>query len=122
MIKEFVEAWEKHNSEVRQEFAKKEPGVYSDVVAAVVAMLGRNSDDGPVKFQEVNLSDADSGELIYVMTSEYAHSYWTVVVGYGTCSHCDSLSSAQTAGDEAARMADYMTLALHIIQRIKPLE
>ena len=47
--------------------------------------------------------------------------YWYVMVYYGSCSGCDTLQAICGYTDKVtdSQVADYMTLALHILQGIK---
>lgn len=66
------------------------------------------------------------GTLVYVIagTGYQPGAYWTMTVGYGSCSGCDTLQRLQEEygykdGDKA--LEGFLTLALHLVQRTKPI-
>ena len=73
------------------------------------------------------IDDGDyQGTLLFVIAAKgYQPSkYWAVSVGYGSCSGCDTLEGIKSDGDygespNKQQIADYMTLALHIVQGLK---
>jgi len=66
------------------------------------------------------------GERTSRKKSRYQPStYWATRVSYGSCSHCDALQGIQdeTSWDQTElterQIEQYMTLALHMIQKLK---
>jgi len=71
------------------------------------------------------IDDGDyQGVLLFVIASGgYQPSeYWTTSVWYGSCSGCDTFQSIMEDSDYDRRINDYMTLALHITQKLKKIE
>ena len=67
------------------------------------------------------------GTLLFIIAASgyQPNKYWFVKVDYGSCSGCDTLEGIRCYSDgppSDAQVADYMTLALHILQGIKPLD
>lgn len=131
MIDEFVAAWEKRRNEVEAVFFEKHPEEYIDVVRAVVSILSDAYDydyesPDPSRIHEINDGDYQ-GTLLYVVgANSYQPSvYWWVMVDYGSCSGCDALEGIRSCGDDpptAGQVEQYMTLALHIVQKLKRLD
>ena len=126
MIKSFVKAWDKRKDEVRAIFAAKHPSDYSEVVRAVVSILGESMDYGAPDPERITMIDHGDyqGTLIFVIgASGYQpDNYWFVKVGYGSCSGCDTLQHICQYSDDPPtndQIAQYMTLALHIVQGLK---
>lgn len=128
MIEEFVKAWDARKGEIEAQFRTKRPDDYSDIVKAVVTIL--NADSGsydkpdPERITSIDHGDYQGTLLFVISGSGYQpDNYWFVKVGYGSCSGCDTLQAIQGWGEEIPEkeVADYMTLALHILQGIKVL-
>lgn len=127
MIQEFVEIWEKHKHSIENEFRKEHPNHYTDIIKLVVKMLHDNTEKWykPDPEHIHTIDDGDyQGTLVYVIpeTGYQPSTYWYVMVGYGSCSGCDTLQAICDYSDEKPndkQVKEYMTLALHIIQGIK---
>lgn len=130
MNKKFVEAFEAGKGALREQFAAKHPANYAELVGAVIRVLTQNLEDyarrpDPERIVEIDHGDYQ-GVLLYVIgETEYQPSlYWYVFVDYGSCSGCDTLEAIREYGDDPPtkeQVDDYMTLALHVVQRLKPL-
>lgn len=126
MIAEFVKIWDEFKGEVEAKFTESHPS-YTEIVTAVVEMLAEHSTeyDHPDPKRIHVIDDGDyQGTLLYVIAaSGYQPStYWSVFVGYGSCSGCDTLQSiAGYSNDKpnAEQVKDYMGLALNILQGLK---
>jgi hypothetical protein len=106
-------------SVLEEALRKSPPGVYKDVVARVVEVIGGVDYDDPDPDQIHEIDDGDyQGTLVYVIgAGGYQPStYWAVSVGYGSCSTCDTL---QGVLDEPDPVPGLMTLALHVVQGLK---
>ena len=128
MIKKFVEAWDARKGEVEAHFESSHPS-YSEIVKAVVSILGDEDDwESPDPSRITCIDHGDwQGTLLFVIGARgYQPSdFWYVKVSYGSCSGCDTLQAIRDESweDEVtpSQLAGYMTLALHILQGIKPL-
>jgi hypothetical protein len=125
MIEEFTKAWFENLPKMREKLGSKHPEGYIDIVRAVIEML---SDAGtsldPGRINEIDYCQ-HQGTLLYLICERgYQPSkYWSVKVGYGSCSTCDTLQSI-FCGDVAKvptemQVSQYMTLALHVVQGIR---
>lgn len=123
MIKKFVKAWEEKKHLVRAVFEAAHPGSYLEVVRAVVEIMPE------MDAERIHAIDDGhyQGTLIFVIPEEgyQPSSYWFVKVDYGSCSGCDTLERIRNYCDEKPtpeQVDDYMTLALHIVQRLKSMQ
>ena len=126
MIQKFVDRYMGRKEELRALFAEKHPEEYKSIVQAVVKVLHDEDEyesPDPERIVEIDHGDYQ-GTLVYIIgASGYQPSeYWAVMVGYGSCSGCDTLQSICEYSDDPPteeQVSDYMTLALHVVQGIK---
>lgn len=128
MIQQFVDRWEARKHLAREAFSAKHPADYTEVVRTVVEVL--TDEDGYQSPDPKNIRAIDDGDyqgtILFVVgcTGYQPSTYWTAKVSYGSCSYCDTLQGIRDLGayDEKPndqQVADYMTLALHIVQGLK---
>lgn len=124
MIDKFVNKWNEKKNELLTKFTKH-PDNYKELVTWVVEFLTDDdySSIDPQRIHEIDDGDYQ-GTLLYVIGAKgYQPSeYWTVKVHYGSCSGCDTLQAISGYSSEPPtqeQVSDYMTLCLHIIQRLK---
>lgn len=134
MIQKFVDRFMEAKPAIRAQFAAKAPGAYKDIVEAVVRAIHREADHttdayspDPERIHEINDGDYQ-GTLLFVIASDgyQPDDYWFVKVSYGSCSGCDTLEHIHSDGDygeppNEAQLDQYMTLALHVVQGLKPI-
>lgn len=127
MITTFVDRFMANKPQLEGAFAKKHPESYKELVGEVVKLItsGDYDDIDPERIHEIDDGEYQ-GTLLYVIAAKgYQPSeYWTVKVGYGSCSGCDTLQSIHSYSDDPPtkeQIEEYMTLALHIVQEIKEL-
>lgn len=128
MIKEFVDIFEEHKAELRQFFTEAHPNNYSVLVKTVISFLASHSDYDtvdPKRITEIDHGDYQ-GTIVYVIAAHgYQPSdYWYVTIYYGSCSGCDTLEAIRSYSWEdtsptSQQTDEYMTLALHIVQKLK---
>ncbi len=128
MIEAFTKAWFANLHSMREKFTAKHPEDYKAVVRAVVEMLaaasnGYDDTPDPQRIHEINDGDYQ-GTLLYVIAAQgyQPSTYWTVKVGYGSCSGCDTLQAISHYSDEPpndGQVTQYMQLALHIVQGLR---
>ena len=133
MIKEFVEKWDANKAALRAALTERHPEDYIDLVKMVFRLvINVDPVDGDTydleKIIEINNGDYQ-GTVIYVIPLDTyqpgpdEHVY--VAIGYGSCSGCDTLERIKyDDGDSIDKpseqqISDYMTLCLHIIQKLK---
>jgi len=130
MIQEFVKAWESRKGEIEAMFRAKHPEDYAEIVKAVVMILNADSEDydrpDPERITGIDHGHYQGTLLFVIAGSGYQpDNFWFVKVGYGSCSGCDTLERIRDYDDAPPsdeQVADYMTLALHIVQGLKPLD
>ena len=125
MIKEFIAAFETHRAELEAGLRAAHPEDYTDLVRRVVSILPPDEKhDRPDSTRIHKIDDGDyQGTLVFVIgAAGYQPStYWSVMISYGSCSGCDTFErikeySYDLPTDEQVK--DYMTLMLHIVQRL----
>lgn len=129
MIQEFVDRFMAAKGRLADAFSRAHPVEYKDVVRAVIeAISDPDTYDDPDPDRIHVLDDGDyQGTLLFVVAAKgyQPSTYWFVKVGYGSCSGCDTLESIRHYGDgppTAEEVADYLTLALHVVQGLKPMD
>lgn len=125
MIQEIVERWELNKDKIRASFEEAHPNSYEDIVKIVAKNVceygGRLYLDG---VQTITYGDYQGDHLFIIPSSKYyPNVVWIVAVTYGSCSGCDTLESIRDVGryndpPNKQQVDDYMTLALHIVQRM----
>jgi hypothetical protein len=130
MITEFIKKFEDGKDKLKEQFSKKHPTSYREIVKSVIELINpdrEKSADLPDPDQIHEIDDGDyQGTLLYVIPEKtYQPSkYWVVYVGYGSCSGCDTLQGIRCDNyhdDEVTtgQVEDYMMLALHVVQGLK---
>ena len=119
------------NSDKLKEYLASRPAYYS--YKELVELVIRYSDideyretPDPTRIHEINDGDYQ-GTLVFVIGSTGYHpdTYWYVMVGYGSCSGCDTLEAINSYSEEPAtpqQVQDYYTLCLHIAQGLRLME
>lgn len=120
MIEEFTKLWFKDSYKIKALFEKSHPEDYKEIVKNVVSIL---PDLDPERIHEINDGEYE-GTLIFVIGEPgyIPRQYWVVSIEYGSCSTCDTLEGIREYSDELPtpeQVDQYMTLALHIVQRMK---
>lgn len=130
MIPEFVQAWDARKGEVETKFKAGHPGDYQTVVKYVVEILRPATEidcfPDPARIEGVTWGDYQ-GTLAFVIGGggHYPHTFWYVLIDYGSCSGCDTLEGIRNYGDgppTEEQVSDYMMLALHVLQGLKEME
>jgi len=129
MIKKFVERFKDREMEIKARFSENHPSNYMEVVKIVIETLSRGEDYGwpdPERIHEIDDGEYE-GTLIYVIAKNECHPsmYWYVKVGYGSCNACDELQTIRVGGynkPTPEQVHDYMTLVLHIVQGLRPMD
>ena len=129
MNKKIIDSWYLHKDELENYFKttrQEEYDSYEKLVKLIVEYFLPNYnskeitviDDGDYQGTEIFLIHED----VYQPGVEdylYTHNY------YGSCSGCDTLLSISEYQDglpTEEQVKDYMTLCLHLIQKLKPLK
>lgn len=126
MIPEIVKAWDERKSFIEDHLKVKHPDNYKELVTWVIKMINPDKSYGmpdPDIIYEIDDGDYQ-GTLLYVIpaTGYQPHEYYHVFVDYGSCSGCDTLERIRDYDRDVPteeQIKEYMTLALHIVQKIK---
>lgn len=128
MIQSFVDKFMAGKDSLRETWRTAPPQAYKDIVKDVVKLV--SDEDGyrepdPERVHEINDGDYQ-GTLVYVIgaTGYQPSDYWYVRVSYGSCSGCDTLQDILEYGVEMTdeRLDRLMTLALHVVQKMKAMD
>lgn len=131
MIAEFVEMFMSGKHALETMFSDKHPESYKEIVDAVISILNKKNDEDYVKPDPKRIHEIDDGgyqgTLVYVIgsTGYQPSDYWYVKVEYGSCSGSDTLKRIRGYSNDKPtedQVRDYMTLALHIVQKLKKMD
>lgn len=129
MIKDIVERFMQAKPELEERLKERHPFGYVDLVRLVVQAINPGRQSGlPDPDRIVEIDDGHyQGIVVFVIgeTGYQPSTYWYVRVEYGSCSACDTLQGIQGYDDSPPtneQVSQYMTLALHIVQRMKVME
>ena len=127
----FVDKFMNGREQLKAIFKKEHPEDYQDIVKKVIDII---NPDGfahelpdPERIHQIDDGDYQ-GTLVFVIASRgYGlHSYWYVMISYGSCSGCDTLINIHRFQRDDPpndqQVEDYMTLALHVVQNIKRMD
>lgn len=126
MIEKFVTRFYENRDEIKMRFAEKQVDSYNELVKIVIECITDSSYypyPDPDRIHVIDDGDYQGTMVFIIGAAGYQpHEYWSVKVGYGSCSGCDTLQAISNYGHESPteeQINDYMTLALHIVQGIK---
>ena len=133
MIQPFVDSYMKNKDKLREVFRKGHPDNYADVMRCVIEILDADDDyREPNPYDIVELGAGEYQGTLLFLIKNYSDFCWYVKVSYGSCSGCDTLQRIkynEAPCDEGGendydkvseRQVDaYMTLALHVVQKMK---
>jgi hypothetical protein len=125
VIQSFVDRFMAAKPALRERFTAKFPESYSDIVRAVVEVIGGDDCDAPDPERITEIDHGNyQGTLLYIVGAKgYQPSdYWAVSVSYGSCSGCDTLSALAPWYEEAPSdesIDGVVTLALHVVQSLR---
>ena len=133
MIKEIVEQWDERKHLLESWLASSHPDSYQKLVEQLVRLvlcgdLKRRYTESPLdpdRVAVVDHGDYQGTQLFLVPIKRYQPSdedYVWLSNHYGSCSGCDALESIREYSCEsptAHQVSQYMTLALHMVQRMK---
>jgi hypothetical protein len=128
MIKKIVKQWEDNKPILEDYFKKYHPVGYGEIVEKIFELVITGYDRERITV----IDDGDyQGTQIYLIPKDdyqpSPDSYLWTNNYYGSCSGCDTLLSIQEDDGDGSdkptkeQTEGYMTLALHLIQKLKPL-
>ena len=132
MIKEFIEKWDKYKNDLEDYFRYTEQIEYDEYEKIVKILfekvVNRDLECDRDKFNTEDLVRIDDGEWqgtqIFILHKDSyqpnVEEYVYTSTYYGSCSGCDTLqaiSSYDRGLPDEEQVKDYMTLALHLLQK-----
>lgn len=132
MIKEFVEKWDKYKNDLENYFRNTKQLEYDEYEKIVKILfekvVNRDLECDRDKFNTEDLVKIDDGEWqgtqIFILHKDSyqpnVEEYVYTSTYYGSCSSCDTLqeiSSYDGGLPDEDQIKDYMTLALHLLQK-----
>lgn len=131
MIKILEDAWYKNKDAIEDYFKTTPQSKYNNyraIVEKLFEIVVNPMFDYDYKIDIKKITEIDDGDyqgtLIYIMPFDTyqpnEYEYLVTSVSYGSCSGCDTLLSISGYEDglpSASQVKDYMTLALHLLQK-----
>lgn len=128
MIKEIAQQWDKNKDKLQESFQKAKPSSYGDIFKQLFELVLTDKEYDTNEIVNIDHGHYQGTEIFIIHEEGYqpsADSYLVAAVYYGSCSGCDTLQAIDSDSYEDVPTEDqvkqYMTLALHIVQGIKPL-
>lgn len=132
MIRAFTDRFMAAKPEIEAELRAAHPESYDALVTRVVrSMAGAEEDDwrgespDPDRITIIDHGDYQGTRLYIIAAKGYQPStYWSIFVGYGSCSVCDTFAGIRDYSDEppnADQVTAYWTLMLHMAQSMTEL-
>ncbi len=123
MIQEFVDRYMESKEILRDHISDASITNYEDLVTLVMTILNPGLEYRLPNWKNIREIDDGNyqGTLLYIIpeVGYQPSKYWAVLVGYGSCSGCDTLEHIRDLTVKEEQIEQYMTLALHIVQGLK---
>ncbi len=133
MIEEFIKKWGENKEDLRENFFLSHPESYKDILERLISeVINPNQENGLPSNSEIEVKTFGDWEGIEVFIipeiMNYPSTFWVTKVYYGSCSLCDTLQGifddsydeeGNTLPPNKEQVDGYMTLALHMLQRMK---
>lgn len=135
MDKRIVGLWEKNKGKLKEYFEttrQEEYDDYTGIVQAIVRIIlnnngGSKNPDYSENIHVIDDGDYQGSQIFIIPQKTYLPScdeYLVTYSFYGSCSGCDTLQGINSYDDglpNENQVEGYMTLCLHLIQKMKPL-
>lgn len=130
MDKLIIARFDANRDNILSVFKSKPPGSYLDVVKTLVEAITTEDDHGecnldPDRITVIDHGDYQGSQMFIIAAKGYQPSdYWATECSYGSCSGCDTLESIRGYGDAQVtdeQANDYLTLTLHLAQKMERL-
>jgi len=132
MITEIIEQWEENKSKLKNYFettTQNEYNQYKIILKKTFELCFKEYDYN--KITEINDGDYQGTLIFLIPKNTYQpteRDYLCTSVSYGSCSSCDTLQRIINDSDDydelpnEKQVTEYMTLALHMVQKLKRLD
>lgn len=115
---------------IKAELAVKHPDSYDGIFAMLCRHLTNKADyaetPDPQRITVIDHGHYQGTRVFVVGATGYQPStYWIALVGYGSCSGCDTFKGIRSYDDGVPteqQAADYFALALHMVQAMRRIE
>jgi len=134
MIQEVITQWEQNKDLLQSYFRnnnQSEYSTYKDIVKAIFKLVvTRFTDYNNVDYDKIKViddGDYQGTQLFIVPSTTYQpdiEDYFITHNSYGSCSGCDTLQGISNYDEglpSDEQIKEYMTLSLHLVQKIKKL-
>lgn len=131
MIKEVITQWDKNKDKLESYFKTTKQdefaGSYLTIVKKIFELVLLDDEWDIEKITVVDDGDYQGTQLFIIPKKTYQLSFDDYLIThtyYGSCSGCDTLESIRNYNDELPtheQVSKYMTLALHLIQKMQKL-
>lgn len=132
MITEIIQKWEENKLKLEEYFKTTEQEQYTDyktIVQKIFELIINTSEDNNENFAISKMTIIDDGDYqgtqIFIVPKDIyqpsAEDYIVTNTYYGSCSVCDTLqriSSYDYGLPSESQVKQYMTLALHLVQKM----
>jgi len=132
MRKEIIEQWDKNKSKLEEYFEATKQEEYCEsylsILKKVFELVLTDEEWQLDKITVVDDGYYQGTQLFIIPKQTYQPSedeYLFTAVSYGSCSGCDTLQAISQYGYDLptkSQVAEYMTLSLHLIQKMKKFE
>jgi len=133
MIPEVIKQWDENKHKLEEYFRttrqEEYSGYYKLILQKIIELVVTKKDEYD-SYDATNITVVDDGDyqgtqLFLIPTDSYQPSiedYLITHTYYGSCSGCDTLQSISFGDDDLPteeQVKEYMTLALHLVQKMK---
>jgi len=133
MIPEVIKQWDENKHKLEEYFRttrqEEYSGSYKSILQKIIELVVTEKDEYD-SYDATNITVVDDGDyqgtqLFLIPTDSYQPSiedYLITHTYYGSCSGCDTLQSISFGDDDLPteeQVKEYMTLALHLVQKMK---
>jgi len=132
MLMQFVAAFDNTKNRLRETFRDSGRITYDGILRETIRAIAEDmSHNKRLDYSDSEIPDPDrvtviddghyQGTLVFVVGARgyQPSNYWLTRASYGSCSACDTLQGILDEQDSDARAQQLMTLALHMVQRLK---
>ena len=121
MYQELIDRFHAAENELKDLFTRHHPSDYEELVGWVIKAISDDLSGPDHENIQQTRSGGYSGTLLFTIADK-SDGFWYAKIDYGSCSACDTLEGIRKYSDEPPtreQTADYMSLALHIVQQLK---